>query len=209
MVEEIKFFKDPEKTLQVYPDMKIDTVSGEAKNFTIEDASNASAKFTIYGETEQDTATAEAGTTVAAEGHIKVSDVDTTKEHKIDLNGNTKLYSNAETAGTTLTGEGFVSANNVDTTKEHVITTYGNTKQNQYNGNQLVDFPNPTNLSRANYTYNNNILTVTTDTSQTGGYNGINYNITDIVKANSGKILKFTCKSVDLSLLSKDFNTRN
>ena len=173
MVEEIKFFKDSEKTLQVYPDMKIESAAGEAKNFKIEDAANASAKFTIYGETEQETNAGETGSTITGTGSITATNVDTSKQHKLELKGNTVLDSVAEVAGTILIGSG-VTASNVDTTKEHVITTGGNIVQYNTTGNNLIDTSGFTSVTYDGVTVTKNIdgtFNIVGTATKAGGHN--------------------------------------
>lgn len=80
---------------------------------------------------------------------------------------------------------------------------FGNLYQKTTNGNQLVDFNNVVE-AHASYTFTNDELTITA----TGGtYNLVRYNITDIVKNNAGKKIRFGFSSVDLSGFTSSNNT--
>lgn len=99
------------------------------------------------------------------------------------------------------TGTTFTIANTKKAKMNNTLK--GNTEQTTYNGNQLVDFNNMT-VSNASYTFENDVLTV----SATGSnYNRIGYDITDVIKNNPNKILKFSYESFDVSQFTSSSNT--
>ena len=93
---------------------------------------------------------------------------------------------------------------NTNVSKElNAFNIYGNTYQETTNGNQLVDFNNVT-TNNASYSFTDDELTITA----TGGtYNLIRYYITDIVKNNAGKKIRFGFSSVDLSGFTSSVNS--
>lgn len=60
----------------------------------------------------------------------------------------------------------------------------------------LVDFSDLTTLSNTSYSFNNDILTVT---STSGSYKYCRKDVLSLIKTNSGKTLKFVCDSYDFS----------
>ena len=75
----------------------------------------------------------------------------------------------------------------------------GNSYQNEYEGNQIIDVRNPSTVSRVNFSFVNDTLTIESSEEVSGGYNSVNYVITDIIKKHPGEVLKFVCESVNLS----------
>ena len=76
----------------------------------------------------------------------------------------------------------------------------GNHKQATRSGYQLVDYSRePDVLTRATYNFAEDIITVASDDAETKGQTFARYIITDIVKANAGKTLKFACGSFDFA----------
>ena len=95
-----------------------------------------------------------------------------------------------------LTGSGeTITLNNTIEAKMDIVYK-GNTSQFSTTGNQLVDFSNMTVPSSTTYTFNNDVLNIT---STTGQYKGAYINILNLIKNNPGKILKFVCDSYDFS----------
>lgn len=96
-----------------------------------------------------------------------------------------------------------ISIPNADSGNINSLELKGNTTQETTNGNQLVDFNNLT-TSNATYTFTNDVLTI----NATGyDHNRVEYDITDVVKNNPGKTLKFGYSSVDFSNFTSDNNT--
>lgn len=85
------------------------------------------------------------------------------------------------------------------------IVPKGNTYQESTTGYQLVDFNNMSHNSRNPYTFENDVLTVESNSSSTA-YSQANYDITNIYKENAGKVLKFTYESIDLTNFASSDN---
>ena len=78
--------------------------------------------------------------------------------------------------------------------KTFYVTVDGASEQITTNGNQLIDFNNPHGKSTGvTSSFENNLLTV--DGAAGAQYQSVFYNITDIVKANAGKTLKYKNKN--------------
>ena len=76
----------------------------------------------------------------------------------------------------------------------------GNHKQEVRSGYQLVDFSQePDELTRATYNFEEDVITVASANAEATGQAYARYIITDIIKNNAGKTLKFACGSFDFS----------
>ena len=76
----------------------------------------------------------------------------------------------------------------------------GNHKQEIRSGYQLVDFSQePDELTRATYNFEEDVITVASANAEATGQAYARYIITDIIKNNAGKTLKFACGSFDFS----------
>lgn len=64
-------------------------------------------------------------------------------------------------------------------------------------GYNLVDFSNIISIYKANATFKNDILTVTSD--KVNGYANCSYDISDLITNNPGKILRFECEEYNFS----------
>lgn len=70
-------------------------------------------------------------------------------------------------------------------------------KQETREGYNLVDFSNIISIYKANATFKNDILTVTSD--KVNGYANCSYDISDLITNNPGKILRFECEEYNFS----------
>lgn len=166
-------------------------VTGESIN--VNDVTLTTKKLGISGNSKQETRSKVAGVTVENEV-IRATDVEL-ENGRIRINGNSKQETATADEGITVEGES-INVNDIDSNKVGILKIKGNNKQNNYEGNQLVDFNNLITSSSTTYNFINDILTVN-GTNKT--YTRCEYDVTNIVKAYPGKKLYFSYESIDIS----------
>ena len=77
------------------------------------------------------------------------------------------------------------------------VSVDGVCKQVTTTGASLIDFSNPYTVINATHTYENDTLTITTETTKT--YDGLRYDILEIIKNNPGKTLRLDIESANES----------
>ena len=154
----------------------------------------------IQGITEQETKAQVDGKTISG-NPICAEDVNI-ETGKFTIKGSSYQESGEEISGMIVSGT-TIAANDIDISNGR-ISVYGNTEQKiSKQGKSLVDFTRPSGNIVATSTFVNDILTVSHSTSTANGR--VDFNITDIVKNNPGKTLKFCCESYDVT----NFNSSN